>query len=82
MKMFYTLRIGKSTHDFRIFKKIFLNRDRWINFNANVQDTVSEASEEVPGVDEYRRKYPEETEDIMTSPNWLVEPQSYRIRRI
>lgn len=66
LRYFDYIRIGKSTHDFRIFKKIFLNRDRWINFNANVQDTVSEASEEVPGVDEYRRKYPEETEDSIS----------------
>ncbi len=63
LRYFDYIRIGKSTHDFRIFKKIFLNRDRWVSFNADVQDVVSEASEEVPDIDEYRRKYPEETED-------------------
>ena len=57
------IRAGKSTHDFRIFKKIFLNKSRWESFNESVQQTVDKASKEIPNIDEYRRKYPEETED-------------------
>ena len=57
------IRAGKSTHDFRIFKKVFLNKSRWEDFNENVQAVVDDAAEEVPSIDEYRRRFPEETED-------------------
>ena len=63
LRYFDYIRVGRSTHDFRIFKKIFLNKSRWENFNANVQDTVDHASEDIPSIDEYRSKFPEETED-------------------
>ncbi len=63
LRYFDYIRAGKSTHDFRLFKKIFLNKSRWKDFNANVQNTVDEASDEIPSIDEYRRKYPDETED-------------------
>lgn len=63
LRYFDYIRAGKSTHDFRIFKKIFLNKSRWENFNAGVQEVVDEASEEIHSIDEYRREYPEETED-------------------
>ena len=63
LRYFDYIRAGKSTHDFRIFKKIFLNKSRWENFNAGVQEVVDEASEKIHSIDEYRREYPEETED-------------------
>lgn len=66
LRYFDYIRAGKSTHDFRIFKKIFLNKSRWSDFNANVRETVDEASEEISSIDEYRSKYPEETEDTIS----------------
>ncbi len=60
------IRVGKSTHDFRIFKKVFLDKSRWEDFNASVRDIVDEAAEEIPNLDEYRRKFPEETEDSIS----------------
>lgn len=63
LRYFDYIRVGKSTHDFRIFKKVFLDKSRWEDFNTNVHDIVDEAAEEVPSLDEYRKKYPEETED-------------------
>lgn len=67
LRYFDYIRAGKSTHDFRIFKKIFLNKGRWEEFNANVQKTVDVAMEEIPSIDEYRSKYPEETEDNVST---------------
>ena len=63
LRYFDFIRVGKSTHDFRIFKKVFLDKNRWGDFNTNVQETVDKAAEEVPSLDEYRRRFPEETED-------------------
>ena len=63
LRYFDYIRVGKSTHDFRIFKKVFLEKSRWEDFNTNVRETVDEAAEEIPGLDEYRRNFPEETED-------------------
>ena len=63
LRYFDFIRVGKSTHDFRIFKKVFLDKNRWGDFNTNVQETVDKAAEEVPSLDEYRRSFPEETED-------------------
>ena len=63
LRYFDFIRVGKSTHDFRIFKKVFLDKNRWGDFNTNVQETVDKAAEEVPSLDEYRGKFPEETED-------------------
>ncbi len=66
LRYFDYIRAGKSTHDFRLFKKVFLTKIRWDDFNANVQSTVEEATEEIPSIDEYRRMYPEETEDTIS----------------
>lgn len=63
LRYFDYIRAGKSTHDFRIFKKIFLNKSRWEEFNTNVQKVAEEAMSEIPSIDEYRSKYPEESED-------------------
>ena len=63
LRYFDYIRAGKSTHDFRLFKKIFLNKERWEDFNKNVQSTVDKAAGDVPSIDEYRSKFPEETED-------------------
>jgi hypothetical protein len=57
------IRIGKGTHDFRTFKKIFVNQDRWNIFNKEVKEIVNKTENEIQNIDEYRRKYPEETED-------------------
>ena len=66
LRYFDYIRVGKSTHDFRIFKKVFLNKSRWEDFNTNVKETVDEATEEIPSIDEYRGRYPEETEDTIS----------------
>ena len=66
LRYFDYMRVGKSTHDFRLFKKVFLNEGRWEDFNAKVKETVDAASEEISSIDEYRRKYPEETEDTIS----------------
>ena len=66
LRYFDYIRVGKSTHDFRIFKKIFLNKSRWVNFNAGVREVVDKASKEIPSIDEYRRNHPDETEDTIS----------------
>ena len=66
LRYFDYIRVGKSTHDFRIFKKIFLNKSRWKDFNKSVDETVGKASEEIFSIDEYRSKYPDETEDTIS----------------
>ncbi len=63
LRYFDYIRMGLSTHRFRIFKDIFLIKSRWEAFNANVRDTVDKASEEIPSLDEYRSNNPEETEE-------------------
>ncbi len=63
LRYFDYIRVGKSTHDFRLFKKIFLNQERWTNFNKQVQEVVDSANNETPSFDEYRKKYPDQTED-------------------
>lgn len=60
------IRAGRSTHDFRIFKKIFLNKSRWEDFNSKVQETVDQVSECIPSIDEYRSKFPDETEESIS----------------
>ncbi|MBQ3367895.1 hypothetical protein IJG44_03220 [bacterium] len=70
LRYFDYIRMGKSTHDFRDFKKIFLNKSRWKNFNAEVQELIDKVSEEIPTIDEYRKNYPEETED------WILKVRS------
>lgn len=60
------IRAGRSTHDFRIFKKIFLNKSRWGDFNSKVQETVDQVSERIPSIDEYRSKFPDETEESIS----------------
>lgn len=66
LRYFDYIRVGKSTHDFRLFKKVFLIKNRWEDFNAKVQDTVDSASEELGSIDEYRSQHPEETEDTIS----------------
>ena len=66
LRYFDYIRIGKSTHDFRLFKKVFLNKTRWEDFNTKVQDTVNSAAEKLGSIDEYRRQHPEETEDTIS----------------
>ena len=66
LRYFDYIRIGKSTHEFRFFKKFFLIKNRWEDFNAKVQDTVDSASDELGSIDEYRMQYPEDTEDTIS----------------
>lgn len=66
LRYFDYIHIGKSTHDFRIFKDVFLNKSRWKEFNANVRNAVEAAMEEIPTIDNYRSKYPEQTEDAIS----------------
>ncbi len=63
LRYFDYIRMGLSTHRFRIFKDVFLAKNRWDAFNASVQETVDKAAEEIPSLDEYRSSHPEETED-------------------
>lgn len=63
LRYFDYIRMGLSTHRFRSFKEIFLTKSRWDTFNASVQETVDKASEEIPSLDEYRSRFPEETEE-------------------
>lgn len=63
LRYFDYIRIGKSTHDFRIFKKIFLNKERWDQFNRSVTDIVNDADSKIKTIDEYRSEYVEETEE-------------------
>ena len=63
LRYFDYIRMGLSTHRFRIFKDIFLTKSRWDAFNANVRETVDSASAEIPSLDEYRSRFPEETEE-------------------
>ena len=43
-----------------------MNKSRWEDFNTSVQGTVDEASDEILSIDEYRSKYPNETEDTIS----------------
>ena len=63
LRYFDYIRMGLSTHRFRIFKDVFLAQNRWDAFNASVQEIVNNASEEIPSLDEYRSNHPEETEE-------------------
>lgn len=57
------IRIGKSTHEFRLFKKIFLNKTRWTKFNATVKKSVEDASDGFLSIDEYRSKFKNDNEE-------------------
>lgn len=52
--------LNMSTHDFRIFKKIFYDENRWKEFNSEINKRVRSTS--ILSLDEYREKHPEETE--------------------
>lgn len=49
------IRIGKSTHEFRNFKKIFEDESRWKNFSQKVQDIVTEGG--VSSFENYRDQH-------------------------
>lgn len=66
LRYFDYIRAGKSTHEFRYFKKIFVNKDRWEAFNDKVLDTVNTALNDFPSIDEYRSKHPDDTEEIVS----------------
>ena len=55
---------NKKTHDFRDFKIVFGNEERWRKFNTNVKEVVTNA--DIPTFDEYREKYPDEDEDTIS----------------
>ena len=59
-RYFDYIRMGKSTHDFRLLIKIFSDKTRWASFNGNVTDAVS--SSEIKSLDEYREEHTELTE--------------------
>ena len=59
-RYFDYIRMGKSTHDFRLLIKIFSDKARWDSFNGKVTDTVS--SSEIKSLDDYRRDHAELTE--------------------
>lgn len=52
--------LNMSTHDFRIFKKIFSDENRWKEFNNHVDKCIKSTS--IPSLDEYRQDHVNETE--------------------
>ena len=67
LRYFDYIRMGLPTHRFRIFKEVFLTKNRWESFNASVEETVNRASEEIPSLDEYRSSHPDETEETISA---------------
>ena len=57
-RYFDYIRLGKGTHDFRLFKKIFLNKKRWKDFNLNVTEFIKKANLKIPSMDVYRNENP------------------------
>lgn len=55
---------NQKTHDFRDFKLVFSNEERWKKFNSNVKAVVENI--DIPSFDEYREKYPNEDEDTIS----------------
>ncbi len=59
LRYFDYIWLNQATHDFRDFKKIFSDRERWKVFNTRVKQCVNIAPS---SMDEYREKYKEESE--------------------
>lgn len=60
IRYFDYIYLNKSTHDFRILKKVFSDQNRWREFNSDVEKCVN--SVDLPSMEEYREKYVDEDE--------------------
>lgn len=60
-RYFDYIRINVPTHDVRIFKKIFLDEQRWKKFNGEVNEVVEK--NDVDTFENYRKNYENEQED-------------------
>lgn len=59
-RYFDYIRMGRSTHDFRLLIKIFSDKTRWQSFNGRVTETVE--SSEIKSLDDYRQEHAELSE--------------------
>ena len=64
LKMVYFdyIRLNIPTHDFRIFKDIFVDKNQWKNFEKNVNDIVTEVNGRLESFEEYRKNHPDDDE--------------------
>ncbi len=60
MRYFDYIWYNQATHDFRYFKKIFSDENRWKVFNNRVKECVNDNP--LASMDEYRQNHPEESE--------------------
>ena len=59
LRYFDYIWLNQATHDFRILKSVFSDKERWKTFNSRVKSIVSESLE---SLDDYRERHPNESE--------------------